>query len=296
MHDLRKPPRRFSDETIVAFRLARFVGARVWPGKRAYRRSVRRTLERVDVDVPVVGLSADLDGFAIVQISDLHAGDFVDEATLDPVVDLVRACRPDVLAITGDFVMRWTADAAELGTAIARMPAACGKFAVFGNHDYRGRQEATITAQLRRGGCRVLRNESVRLRRGDGLVAIAGLEDIEESKGADVDAATAGWDGAEHVRVLLCHNPDVVDALPPDRFDLVLSGHSHGGQIVAPPFSWIARRWMPKRLRGTHELGDAPRAGRLHVNRGIGALVLPFRFRSRPEVTRLVLRAAEVRS
>lgn len=291
MQDLRKPPRRFSDETIAVFRLARFVGGRVWPGKRAYRRTVRRTLERVDVDLPVRGLPDDLAGLRIVQISDLHAGDFLDEATLDPVVDLVAACRPDVLALTGDFVMRWTADAEELGTAVARMPATLGKFAVFGNHDYRGRQEARITAQLRRGGCRVLANASVTLRRGAGVVRVAGLEDIEESKGADLDAATSGWDGAEHVRVLLCHNPDVVDDLEPGAFHLVLSGHSHGGQIAVPPFTWIARRWMPKRLRGTFELDGG--AGRLHVNRGIGALVLPFRVGSRPEVTCVTLRPAE---
>lgn len=293
MQDLRKPPRRFSDETIAVFRAARFLGAHVWPGKRAYRWSLRRSLERVDVEVPVADLPDDLDGLRLVQISDLHAGEFLDEATLDPVVDLVRACEPDVLCVTGDFVMRWTADAAELGTALGRMPARLGKLAVFGNHDYRGRQEARITAQLRRGGVRVLCNESVTYRRGDATLAIAGLEDIEESKGADLEAATSDIAAGADARVLLCHNPDVVDDLAPGAFDLVLSGHSHGGQIVLPPFSWIARRWMPKRLRGTFPLDGG---GRLHVNRGIGTLVLPFRFGSRPEVTCCTLRRHESRT
>jgi hypothetical protein len=285
--DLRKPPRRFSDEAITLFRLARWAGSRVWPGRRMYARYLARGgLEGVRVDVPVPELPEALEGLRIVQLSDLHGGCFLDEASLEPVVALARSYRPDVLAVTGDFVTRRVEDVHALGRALARIDAPLGKFAVFGNHDYRQRREGELSAVLRRQGVRVLRNESVTVTRSGALLRIAGLEDIEESKGSDLSAAVDGWDERPAARVLLCHHPDVVDELPEGLFHLVLSGHSHGGQIVLPLWGSLGRPWMPQRLRGDHPL---PGGGTLHVNRGIGVLVVPFRVGARAEVACLVL-------
>lgn len=288
--DLRKPPRRFSDEAIAAFRLLRWVSTRIWPGKAAYRRWLARGGVRTEhVDVPVPGLPEALDGLVMVQLSDLHGGCFLDEGSLGPVTDLVAAAEPDLLFVTGDFVTRTVDDVYELGAFLGRLPAPAGKFAVLGNHDYRGRRERQIEAFLRRQGVQLLRNASALVRRGEGRLRIVGLEDIEESKGADLSAALADAGPDDHVTVLLCHHPDVVDALPPGRFDLVLSGHSHGGQILLPLIGTPGKPWMPRRLSGTHPLDGG---GLLHVNRGIGVLVVPFRLRARAEVTRLVLRRA----
>jgi len=177
-----------------------------------------------------------------------------------------------------------------LGRAFAAIPAPLGKFAVFGNHDYRHRREGAIAAALRRQGVRVLRNASVLVARGGARVRIAGLEDLEEARNADLDAATADFDGREHARVLLCHHPDVADVLPAGRFHLVLSGHSHGGQIVLPGLGSIGRRWMPERIAGRYPL---PGGGLLYVNRGIGVMVLPFRLGAPAEVTCAVLRRVD---
>ncbi|MCB9898983.1 MAG: metallophosphoesterase [Planctomycetes bacterium] len=288
MTDVRKPPRRFSDEALVVFRTLRFLGSRVWPGKRAYRAWLARGgLRAVHVDVPVPGLHEDLDGLRIVQLSDPHGGCFVDEASLEPAVDLARALRPDVLAITGDFVTRRMEDARELGSAFGRIPAPLGRFAVFGNHDYRHRREGEIAAWLRRQGVVTLRNASVLVRRGAGRLRVVGLEDLEEAKVADMDLALAEARADDHATLLLCHHPDVYDVVEPGRFDLVLTGHSHGGQIVLPLVGSLGRAWMPKRLSGTHEL---PGGGRLHVNRGLGVLVVPLRVGAPAEVTCCVLR------
>jgi uncharacterized protein len=288
--DLRRTPRRFSALSILCFDALRWLTSRAWPGKAAYARWLRRgglALERRDLPLP--GLPAALDGLRLVQLSDLHAGCFLDEASLQPVVALARACEPQLLLLTGDFITRTADDVHALGIALARIDAPLGKFAVFGNHDYRGRRERVLVAALRRQGVRVLRNATARIECGGATIAVTGLEDLEESKGADLELALAGQSGDEDLRVLLCHHPDVVDALPPGRFHLVLSGHTHGGQIVPKGASTLLARWLPRRLRGDHPL---PGGGLLHVNRGIGVLVVPFRLGSRAEVSCFTLRRA----
>ena len=289
LRDLRKIPRRYPDEVAYVFRASRWLGSHVWPGRAAYARTLRRGLRGERVDVPVPGLPAGADGLRIVQLSDLHGGPFLDEASLEPVIALARSFEPHLLAITGDFITRQMQDVYRLGQAFARIDAPLGKFAVFGNHDYRHRRECHIAAALRRQGVRTLRNEGLTLEWRGARIALAGLEDIEESKGADLVAATRGFRGDEDARVLLCHHPDVVDVLPPGMFHVVLSGHSHGGQIVLPGFGSLGRKWMPRRLAGQFPLDGG---GLLHVNRGVGVLVAPFRVGATPEVTCLTLRRA----
>lgn len=288
MRDLRKAPRRYSRLRLTLFATLR-AAARALGARALYARWLgRRGLQLVRVDVPVPGLPADLDGLRIVQLSDLHAGPFFDADSLAPVVDLVRAARPDVLVLTGDFITDVTDDAFRLGDAFARMPAPSGRFAVFGNHDYRGRREGELAAWLRRQGVRALRNESALVVRGTGRLRVVGLEDIEEGRLADLDAALAGCDPDDHASVLLCHHPDVVGRLPPGRFELVLSGHTHGGQVVLPLLGCPARGRLPDLLAGSRDLDGG---GLQHVNRGLGVLVLPLRIGARPEVTCLTLRA-----
>jgi uncharacterized protein len=288
--DLRRPPRRFPGPVIRGLDALRWLGSRVWPGRAAYAWQLAHGgLELVRVDVAVPGLPAALDGLRLVQLSDLHAGCFLDEASLQPVIAVARACEPHLLLLTGDYITTTADDVHLLGVALARIDAPLGKFAVFGNHDYRGRREPELVAALRRQGVTVLRNATVTIVHGGAQLAITGLEDLEESKGADLDRALAGQAGDEAVRVLLCHHPDVVDVLPSGRFHLVLSGHTHGGQIVLPGSSTLLARWMSKRLRGDHALPDG---GLLHVNRGIGVLIVPIRFGSPAEVTCLTLRRA----
>jgi len=288
--DLRRAPRRYSAARLAAYGAVRWLGARAWPGRAAYARWLARggvRGERVELRVP--GLPPAADGLRLVQLSDVHAGPFLDEAALQPALELARSFEPHLLALTGDFITDTADDVALLGRAFAGVPAPLGAFAVFGNHDYRGRRERELVAWLRRQGVRALRNAAVELRHGGARVLLAGLEDIEESRGADLAATLRGSDGREHLRVLLCHHPDVVDALPPGAFHLVLAGHSHGGQLVLPLLGPVARGWLPRRVRGGCDLAGG---GRLHVNRGIGVLVLPLRVGAPAEVTCVTFRTA----
>ncbi len=292
--DLRKPPRRYGPIGLGLRAVLRFGSERVFPGRAAYARSLKRGATVVTrVEVPVADLPGDLEGLRIVQISDVHAGPFMDDAVLEPVLQLVAALRPDVFVLTGDFITTDRHDVERLGRCFSTIEAPLGRFAVFGNHDYRGREEARLVAALRRSGVTVLRNDCVRLRRGErdgeGVLLLAGLEDIEESHGSDLEGTLAGAHGDEHARVLLCHHPDVAKSLPAGAFDLVLSGHTHGGQIVLPVLGPLTARQDRHHLTGTWPL---PGGGWHHVNRGVGVLVLPFRLGARPEVSCLVLRRA----
>jgi predicted MPP superfamily phosphohydrolase len=291
VRDLSKPPRRFPLAAIRLFRFLRWLGTDVWPGRRAYRAYLARGgIELTEEDVPVPDLPAGLDGLRIVQISDLHAGPFLDRRSLDQALDLVRAARPDVLVITGDFITDRAEDVHKLGSVFAHMPATLGKFAVFGNHDYRQRREGEIAAVLRRQGVTALRNASVGLERGGAVLRLVGLEDIEEGRRVDLDAALEGSRPDDGATVLLCHHPDVAAMLPDGRFDLVLCGHTHGGQVLMPGLWSPWRRWLPEHLSGTAPLPGG--RGVVHVNRGLGVLVLPVRWGARAQVSCLTLRPA----
>lgn len=287
--DLAKTPRRYSRATLGLLGLLRWFGAEVWPGRAAYRWWLAHGgIEVVEVDVPLAGLPAALDGLRIVQLSDLHAGPFLDERSLEPVVDLVVALQPHLLCITGDFITHRADDVHALGSLFRRLPARLGRFAVFGNHDYRQRREGEIAALLRRQGVVVLRNASARLEHRGVAFRVAGLEDIEEGRHVDLGAALREARPDEAFTLLLCHHPDVAARLPPGRIDLALCGHTHGGQIVLPLLGCPARGWLPEHLRGLRPLSGG---GWVHVNRGLGVLVLPLRLGSRAEVGCLRLRS-----
>ncbi|MDG2150502.1 MAG: metallophosphoesterase [Planctomycetota bacterium] len=289
MSHISKPPRRFPLVAIRLFGLLRWLGSVVWPGKRAYRHYLSHGgLELTEEDVPVANLPPGLDGLRVVQISDLHAGPFLDRKSLDGVLDLVRASRPDVLVITGDFITKSADDMHELGSVFMEMPAALGKFAVFGNHDYHERREGELVAALRRQGVTVLRNASVALAHRGAVLRLVGLEDIEEGRKVDLEAALKDRADQDGATVLLCHHPDVSSRLPKGVFDLVLSGHTHGGQVRVPGAWRVWSRWLPEHLDGTRPLPG--RRGLMHVNRGLGVLVLPVRIGARPQVSCLTLR------
>lgn len=238
----------------------------------------------------MANLPPGLDGLRLVQISDLHAGPFLDRKSLDGVLDLVRASCPDVLVMTGDFITQSADDMHDLGSVFRQMPATLGKFAVFGNHDYHDRREGEIVAALRRQGVTVLRNASVALERGGAVLRLVGLEDIEEGRDVDLEAALEEGTPHDGATVLLCHHPDVSSRLPERCFDLVLSGHTHGGQVRVPGLWHAWRRWLPEHLSGTRPLAGG--RGLMHVNRGLGVLVLPVRIGARAQVSCLTLRPA----
>ena len=247
----------------------------------------RHAFQLDEVPLRIAGLPRSLDGYVIAQISDIHAGAFMGDRELDEGLALVRRARPDLVVVTGDVVDFDPVYAAPTARMLADLPARDGVTAILGNHDYYAGADVVIDA-LRAGGIRMLRNEGVVIRPGDGGgFALLGVDDLSAHRrgreGPRLDRALAGV-GPDLPRILLSHQPATVD-LWPGQVAVQLSGHTHGGQIN-PGFSPVGL--FMKYLAGTYLVGGTT----LYVNRGFGTVGAPCRVGAPPEVTRFVLVAA----
>jgi hypothetical protein len=245
-------------------------------------------LEEVPVKIP--GLARALDGFTLVQLSDVHLGLFIGDAEIRAAEDLVRRARPDLIVLTGDLLDHDARDADLLGRMVARlMPLSRGGVvAIPGNHDYYAGIEE-FSATLARAGARLLRNEGMMVG-GAGGFALLGVDDVwgprvdKRAPGPDLQAALATLPAAaDHPRVLLCHNPVTVPKHA-GKVALQLSGHTHGGQVN------VGVRLADVVLGHPYIAGRYEREGTtIYVNRGFGTAGPPARVGSPPEVTRVVL-------
>ena len=227
-------------------------------------------------------LPAQFDGLSVVQVSDLHYAPHLAEA-LERIFYEIERLQPDLIALTGDFVTRLH-DLPGLAGPLARLRAPLGAYAVTGNHDW-WTDVAEVERVLGEGGVRLLRNEYVALRRDDAALYLSGVDDLW-SPTHDLARALDGIPRDGFV-LLLAHNPDEIYQVPPERVDLILSGHTHGGQVTLPLIGPLV---VPCRsAQFAHGLHRA-RGALLYINRGLGAGA-PFRFRCKPEVTHITLRA-----
>ncbi|WP_104989739.1 metallophosphoesterase [Deinococcus sp. NW-56] len=234
-------------------------------------------------------------------LTDLHYGLYIFERQIRAWVDTANAARPDLVLLGGDFLdVRSDVDPAPLLAELARLRAPLGAHAVWGNHDYgsfgaydRGvlgqgipgwadRREQ-VAAAFAAAGITVLRNEGRAVR--DDLW-IGGVDDLWRGE-PDVAAALAGA-GEGQASVLLSHNPDLLPDLP-QRVGLVLSGHTHGGQIRLPV---VGAPVVPSRYGQRYAMGWVQGAHGTpgYVSRGLGVSGLPLRNLCPPEVTLLTLR------
>jgi hypothetical protein len=230
---------------------------------------------------------AALDGFRIVQISDIHVGPLLGRAFARELVERVNALRPDLIALTGDLVDGHVARLRSEVTPFAGLRARHGSFFVTGNHDWYSGAEAWVGV-VRELGLRPLRNERVEIRAGGAAFDLAGVDDHRgdwlHGSPCDLERALAGRDPARAV-VLLAHDPTTFAAASRRGVDLQLSGHTHGGQIW--PFRYLVRLAVPF-VEGLHRRG----ASLLYVSRGTGFWGPPLRLLAPAEITELTLRCA----
>lgn len=253
-------------------------------------------IEEIAIKVP--GLGRGLDGFSIVQLSDVHIGAFTGAPELAIAEDLLRQAKPDLIVLTGDLLDNDARLAEQLARFVRRVSplARHGVVAVAGNHDYFA-GVAETTAAIRRGGGRMLRNDALVIGDATAGFSLLGVDDVWARRtgvgGPDLDRALGRLPALagrvapalDLPRVLLCHNPSYF-AEAAGRVVLQLSGHTHGGQVnlgVRPadyvlPGGWVAGRYD---LQGSA----------LYVNRGFGTVGPPVRLGAPPEVTRVVLTA-----
>ncbi len=235
------------------------------------------------LDLTLPRLAPEFHGYRLLQISDIHMDGWMTQARLAAIVDLVNRLQPDLVAITGDFVtyapQRFVAD---LRVALARLTPTDGAAVVLGNHDHRERPEL-LRQLFHELGLLDLNNAVHTLRRGRASLHLAGVDDVRAGA-ARLDDVLAQLPPTG-CAILLAHEPDFADtAAASGRFDLQLSGHSHGGQIVLP---FIGPPILPRLGRkypaGLYTVRDMT----LYTNRGLG--VIP-RVNCRPEISVFTLR------
>lgn len=270
------PQRRHGDLRLALFGAAERAAAGLG-GRRFYRRrylAPGRLVVREE-RVPVPDLPAPLEGLTVAHWSDLHGGPFLRAADLDHVVDATRALEPDLFALTGDYLTHHASEGVELAPALGRIDAPLGAFAVFGNHDYRGREERRIADAFAAEGVRVLRDECVRIERGGAHLAVVGVEDLEEARSVDVGRARADVRPGD-VELALCHNPVGARVLARPGCAAILCGHTHGTQLDLP----FLRRLGPKHPGLRMRMGET----RVVVSRGLGVVGVPLRVGAPAEI------------
>lgn len=227
-------------------------------------------------------------GYRIVQISDIHFDDWMTRRRLEDDIDRIHQQNPDLVVITGDFVTYNARHSAqELVAAFRHLHAPDGVLAIPGNHDYwqpGGIQEIRQMMQT----CNMidLSNRCHTIRRGDDALYIAGVDDVIAQK-SRLDQVLALLPD-EGCTILLAHEPDFADiSAPTGRFDLQLSGHTHGGQVRMPLHGPLTGPTYGKRYREGLWLFDG--GMQLYVNRGLGMTMLPIRLNCPPEIAVLTL-------
>ena len=246
--------------------------------------SASRVTRVTDLTVPVRDLPSDLQGFTLVQISDIHLGAIVGRRRLERIVERVNELEADLVVITGDLIDEDAAGLQDLIEPLRRLEARHGVMAVTGNHEfYAG--VAAAAEMMRAASIRLLRNEATRL--PEGLV-VYGVDDPQSAVmgGGRIGLADViGPEARTEPSVLLYHQPVGFDTAAALGVDLVLSGHTHGGQLW--PLSLVSRIFYP-RWSGHHVKGDS----HLYVSAGAGTWGPPMRVGAPPEIARIRLASA----
>jgi uncharacterized protein len=248
--------------------------------------NARRRARVKRVEIPLPDLPHALNGFSIVQISDIHVGPTIKRGYVDAIVDAVNALDADLIALTGDLVDGLVQDLAPHTAPLARLSARHGAFFVTGNHEYYSGEHAW-TAEFKRLGLRVLLNEHVVVLHRGVPVVIAGVTDYSShhfnaAQRSDPAAAVAGAPSNAAAKILLAHQPRSAAAAATAGFDLQLSGHTHGGQFW--PWTLFVRFQQPF-TAGLHRLNNLW----VYISRGTGYWGPPNRFGAPSEITLLRL-------
>ncbi|HNR26707.1 MAG TPA: metallophosphoesterase [Methanobacteriaceae archaeon] len=243
-------------------------------------------LEDVEVDIP--GLDPVFEDYRIVNISDIHLGQWITPKHLEGVIELVNEQNPDMVAITGDFVSYIFEDVArELEASLKELKPKDLSIATLGNHDHWLGADK-IRGVLKKSGIVDVSNDVYTLRRGEAQLHIAGVDSVMlEKHRLDLVMEKLPEEGPA---ILLAHEPDFADiSSTTGRFSLQISGHSHGGQFVIPGLGTIIRGpHFVKYPLGKYKVKNMVQ----YTSRGLGTNVFWFRINCDPEITVFTLKGA----
>jgi uncharacterized protein len=240
------------------------------------------------VSLQLPHLSPAFDGYKIVQISDLHSDRYFKLENLPTIAQKINEQQPDLVVLTGDYVSKGHIEEAvgAIAKSFQNIQATDGVLAVLGNHDY-WTDAAAISQELTRYQIKLLKNQVVTMNRGTAQLAIAGIDDLWSGQ-PDLDGLLRAL-GDRQGAILLAHEPDFADvAAATKKFDLQLSGHSHGNQVRLPFAEVVLPKFARKYPHGQYQVAEMVQ----YTNRGIGMVGLPLRFNCRPEITSFTLHSS----
>lgn len=218
----------------------------------------------------------------VVQITDTQIGSFYSTKNLKKVANKINALNPDIIVFTGDLIdySNKNPDIDEITTILSSMNARLGKFSVFGNHDYMYKLPRYYRQIMKNSNFNLLINENKKIKLAeDKYINILGVDEILNGN-PNIKYLENKTD-KKNFNLLLAHEPDLVDMLSKDAMNLVLSGHSHGGQIRVPfKGALVTPPYGRKYTKGFYEING----NHLYVSSGLGSTKLPFRFLNIPEI------------
>lgn len=248
----------------------------------------RERFQLRELDFPVAGLAPGLEGLRIAQVTDIHLGEFLPERDLERVIDMVNGTRPHLAVMTGDLITKFGDPVDGCLRQLRRIRADAGLYGCMGNHEMYSDLEEYVETEAANMGMWFLRGRARTLEFGGSLLHIAGVDYQSKRLQGEYLKDAEKLTRPDATNLLLSHNPDTFRIAPDKKFQIQLSGHTHGGQIaveILNPYLNVARFVTPYVAGYYHERGSS-----LYVSRGVGTIGLPVRVGVPPEVTLLRLR------
>jgi predicted MPP superfamily phosphohydrolase len=247
----------------------------------------RRWVLTRELELVIPGLPQEFDGYRVAQLSDLHIGGFTPPRWTDDWAKKSNAASPNLVVVTGDLVSSGVDFHGDIARFVGKLRADDGVYVSMGNHDYFGDGEPLVTL-LRSNGAVVLRNEGTTVTRGKASFFLAGVDDTWTRRANLMRALEHRAPGA--CTLLLAHDPALFPAAVREGISLVLSGHTHGGQVALPFFpKLVSLGKLAHRFHlGLYRDGKST----LYVHPGLGTTGPPIRVGVAPEIAILTLRAA----
>jgi predicted MPP superfamily phosphohydrolase len=250
---------------------------------------VQRTDFRIrEVDVSVPGLPDDLNGLRLLQLSDIHLSAFLSERELARVIDASNELRPRLAVVTGDLISSRSDPLDACIRQIARLKADAGVYGCLGNHEVYAKAEKRTVELGARAGVRFLRQQAQQLRFGNSVMNLAGVDFQPSSQKRHYLQGAGGMVVPGAMNILLSHNPDVFPVAARQGYNLLLAGHTHGGQVNIEILDQAITpiRFFTPYVYGLYRSGAAS----AYVTRGVGTIGIPARIGAPPEISVLVLR------
>ena len=245
------------------------------------------SITRQEITIP--GLPPALDGLVVAQLTDFHyEPDHLDELMAE-AVQITNAAKPDIIALTGDFITNSDQVLRPLMAHLSRLKAQLGIYGIMGNHDGWHSRYSVFQHEFKRAGFDFLINDGSRINIKGESIFILGTDSIWSGQ-VNASKCYRGYCKGDPV-IALVHEPDVFDPLTKtNHVSLQLSGHTHGGQCRVPLLGYapVKVKYGKNYIYGAYEKGES----RLFVSRGLGTVGTPVRFACPPEVAILTLKAA----